>query len=213
MTRVWIGLALCAALLSSLPSAAEDAADLVRGETLFHNCVQCHGEQGEGNPLSLAPGIGGFKAWYLEAQILKFQAGIRGAHPDDLAGLRMQPMSRVLRNEADIKSVAAYIASLPLANPAPILEGGDPERGKAFYATCGACHLPDGTGMQAVSGPGLVHTNDWYLYTTMQKFKSGARGSNPKDVNGALMRAMSNTLVDDQAIKDVVAYIMTLRKP
>jgi len=83
----------------------------------------------------------------------------------------------------------------------------------AALTTCAACHMADGTGMQAVNGPGLVHTSDWYLFSTMQKFKTGARGGNPRDVNGALMRSMSNTLVDDQAIKDVVAYIMTLRKP
>lgn len=213
MKRAWIGVALGAVLLTPTFSAAEEVADLARGEVLFHNCVQCHGDQGQGNPLSLAPGIGGFKAWYLEAQITKFHDGVRGAHPDDLAGLRMQPMSRVLKNEADIKAVSAYIATLPLANPEPTVEGGDAERGKAFYATCAACHMPDGTGMQAVNGPGLVHTNDWYIFSAMQKFKSGARGGNPKDVNGALMRSMSNTLPDEQAIKDVVAYIMTLRKP
>ncbi len=213
MTRVRIGVALCAVLLLPSLGAAEESADLARGETLFRNCVQCHGEQGQGNPLALAPGIGGLKAWYVVAQVTKFQDGIRGAHPDDRAGMRMLPMARLLRNEADLNAVAAYIETLPPANPTPSLSGGDPERGKALYATCAACHMADGTGMQAVNGPSLVYTNDWYLYTTMQKYKAGARGGNPKDVNGALMRSMSNTLVDDQAIKDVVAYIMTLRKP
>ncbi len=214
MTRVWIGVALGAVFLTPLPSAAQETpADVDRGRVFFHNCVQCHGEQGEGNPLALAPGIGGFGAWYIEAQLRKFRDGIRGAHPDDVAGMRMLPMSRLLRDDDDLRAVAAYVETLPRANPPVTLEGGDPERGKAFYATCGACHMADGTGMQAVNGPGLVHTNDWYLFSTMKKYKRGVRGGNPKDVNGALMRSMSNTLTDDQAIKDVVAYIMTLRKP
>lgn len=209
MTRIWIGVALCAALLTPSISAADEE----RGRTLFHNCAQCHGDQGQGNALALGPAIAGLGAWYIEAQVQKFKGEVRGAHPDDLGGLRMLPMSRMLKSEEDVKSVAAYLASLPPAYPEPTLEGGDATKGEALYATCAACHMADGSGMQAVNGPGLVQTSDWYLYSTMQKFKTGARGGNLKDVNGALMRSMSNTLIDDQAIKDVVAYIMTLRKP
>ncbi len=209
MTRIWIGFALCAALLAPRFGAA---ADEDRGRQLFHNCVACHGDQGQGNTLALGPAIAGLGAWYIEAQVKKFQDEIRGAHPDDLAGLRMLSMSKMLKSEEDVKAVSAYIASLPPAYPEPTLEGGDATKGQALYATCAACHQADGTGMQAVNGPGLVQTSDWYLFTTMQKYKSGARGGNLQDVNGALMRSMSNTLVDDQAIKDVVAYIQTLRK-
>jgi cytochrome c oxidase subunit 2 len=46
--------------------------------------------------------------------------------------------------------------------------------------------------------------------TQLNKFRSGVRGGNPADVKGSLMRAMSMTLPDEQAMKDVIAYIMTL---
>jgi cytochrome c553 len=38
------------------------------------------------------------------------------------------------------------------------------------------------------------------------------RGTNPADTSGALMRPMAQTLADEQAMKDVIAYIMTLKK-
>jgi hypothetical protein len=44
----------------------------------------------------------------------------------------------------------------------------------------------------------------------MHNFRSGIRGTNAKDTTGALMRPMSMTLADEQAILDVIAYITTL---
>jgi hypothetical protein len=49
------------------------------------------------------------------------------------------------------------------------------------------------------------------MLTQLQNFKARVRGGNPQDVQGALMYAMSNTLVDEQAMKDVIAYIQTLK--
>jgi hypothetical protein len=48
--------------------------------------------------------------------------------------------------------------------------------------------------------------------SSLKKFKLGVRGTNALDQSGALMRPMSLTLVDDQAVNDVVAYIVTLQK-
>ena len=44
----------------------------------------------------------------------------------------------------------------------------------------------------------------------LKKFKEGVRGTNPQDIGGMQMRPMSMTLVDEQAMKDVIAYIRTL---
>jgi cytochrome c oxidase subunit 2 len=135
---------------------------------------------------------------------------VRGAHPDDIAGLRMRPMSRYLRGEAQVKLVAAYVASLPPVKPEPRVAGGDASRGQAAYVLCTSCHGVKGEGMQALNGPPLAHLNDWYLLSQLQKYKSGLRGANTKDAEGILMRPMSMTLADEQAMKDVVAYIQTL---
>jgi cytochrome c553 len=106
--------------------------------------------------------------------------------------------------------LAAHVASLPPADPPRELDG-DPERGQQLYVTCQACHGPDGKGMQAVGGPNLVVSSDWYLLSQLEKFKTGIRGTNPADVAGMRMRPMSMTLPDEQAMRDVIAYIMTLR--
>jgi len=192
-------------------AAVAPAAENERGANLFHNCTQCHRENASGNHLALAPAIGGLEDWYVKRQLRNFKSGVRGAHPDDLSGLRMYPMSQVLKNEEDIDAVAEYVASLPNTMPPTTLQTGNAERGKALYATCATCHGVNGEGNADLNGPTLVATNDWYLQSTLQRYKSGVRGGNPQDQLGALMRSMAGTLVDDQAIADVVAYIMTLR--
>src|SRR6185503_11250602 len=109
----------------------------------------------------------------------------------------------------DVTNVAAYVSSLPKTSPAPTLTGGNAESGKLKYAPCTACHGPNGEGMQALNAPPLAGGSDWYQLTALQKFKAGVRGTNPKDTTGMLMRPMSMTLADEQAMKDVLAYIAT----
>jgi cytochrome c oxidase subunit 2 len=179
---------------------------------LFQLCAQCHGEAALGNRAVNAPSIAGLPQWYIEAQLTKFKAGGRGTHFDDLTGMQMRPMALSLETEDEIKTIAAYVAGLPPAKPVPVLTGGDPNRGKTLFAVCVACHQPDGAGNEALKAPPLTHANDWYVASSLKKFKAGIRGTNAKDISGAMMRPMSQTLVDDQAVTDVVAYIVTLQK-
>jgi cytochrome c oxidase subunit 2 len=190
------------------PAFAEDP--VVRGEKLYGLCQQCHGQEGAGDPLSLAPAIAGFQAWYVERQVSNFKHGLRGLHPDDKGGLRMYPMSLALKSDEDIAAVAAYVASLPRAKPPRTVEG-DPAKGETSYKTCAACHGPDGNGNQALNAPSLIGSSDWYLVETLHKYKAGVRGGNTDNQNSVMMRGMALSLADDQAIRDVVAYIMTLR--
>jgi cytochrome c oxidase subunit 2 len=193
-------------------SAPAQAQNVERGEELFQLCATCHGAQGEGNELFLAPAIGGMPLWYVEGQLTKFRAGGRGTHFDDIPGMRMRPMAMSLRSEHgdDLKDVAAYVASLPVQKPAATLAGGDPTRGAAPYQVCQACHGAAGEGVQATNGPPLANQSDWYLLSSLQRFKGGVRGSNPSDANGAVMRGMAAILQDEQAMKDVIAYVTSL---
>jgi cytochrome c oxidase subunit 2 len=54
--------------------------------------------------------------------------------------------------------------------------------------------------------------SDWYLYSSIQKYKSGIRGSGEGDVYGPAMIGMVATLPDDEAVLDVIAYIQSLEK-
>jgi cytochrome c oxidase subunit 2 len=195
------------AMALEAPATADEGS---RGAELYGFCRQCHMDNGAGNPLYLAPNIAGLPEWYVARQLDKFHSGIRGTSFDDVAGMRMRPVGIWLEKESDRKAVAAYVASLPIVEPAPTLVGGDPERGKALYAPCSACHGPDAKGMEALGAPALDHQDDWYLLTQLEHFKSGIRGSKPQDVQGAQMRPMAMLLADEQAMKDVIAYIMTL---
>lgn len=209
--------ALLVALLgasSSVPTAAHaEEPDLARGEQLYALCTQCHGVAGGGNSEALAPAIANLPQWYLETQLKKFKNGIRGLHPKDTGGLRMYPMSQWLREDADLVSVAAYVASLPAVHPQDELESpGDAARGQGYYAVCTACHGADGKGNQPMSAPPLVGLNDWYIQSSLKKFKAGIRGSGPGDALGSAMMGMASTLPDDQAILDVIAHIESLRQ-
>jgi cytochrome c553 len=92
------------------------------------------------------------------------------------------------------------------------LAAGDPVKGKALFATCGACHGANAEGMEALNAPRLAGQEEWYTIRQLQNFKSGARGSNPKDTYGMQMAPMAQTLPDDQAMADVAAYIKSLGK-
>jgi cytochrome c oxidase subunit 2 len=196
-----------ALLLAAAPALGEDG----RGEELFDLCAQCHGAEGGGNEVALAPPIAGLSDWYVKEQLLKFRSGIRGLHPDDLGGLRMYPMSLSLRDDADLEAVADYVASLPPAAGEPTLQGGDASRGKILYAPCTACHGAKAEGKKDLGGPNLEVSADWYMLKQLQHFKSGVRGSDPRDTTGMRMRPMAMILADEQAMKDVISYILTLR--
>lgn len=188
------------------------AATVDHGEMLFSNyCAPCHSADGSGKPNVAAPAIAGLPDWYVLEQLHKFRAGDRGTHFDDIEGMRMRPMSMTVRSETDLQALGLYIAALP-PRPAAATLTGDAEKGKSYYTTCAACHGPEALGNEAVGSPPLTLQQDWYLVTQIGKFRKGIRGADPQDIRGAQMRPMANTLPDDAAIADVVAYIQTLRK-
>jgi cytochrome c553 len=179
------------------------------GEELFETCAPCHAANGGGNFEIGAPSIAGLPAWYVQAQLEKFQAGARGKHPADLPGLRMRPMAVTLNKDGHITAVAEYIAGMTRVDPGRVVNG-NAGAGAGQYQLCAACHGANGEGNEALHAPPLVVPNDWYLMESLRKFKSGVRGSTPGDVWGATMRP--NTLaLDEMGMENVVAYIQTLR--
>jgi cytochrome c oxidase subunit 2 len=82
--------------------------------------------------------------------------------------------------------------------------------GQALYAVCSACHGANGEGNMALNAPKITGQEDWYLERQLTNFRHGVRGSNSKDTYGAQMAPMAAILVDDTAVKNVVAYINSL---
>ncbi len=107
-------------------------------------------------------------------------------------------------------ATAALMLVLSSSPSSLLAAAGDAATGKALYAVCGSCHGAKGEGVQALNGPKLAGQSDWYLVRQIKNFKAGIRGSHDQDVYGKMMAPMANTLVTDQAIDDVVAYILTL---
>ena len=210
--RVVVSFALLLALggltLSGCRLGAADAA--TRGQEVFETCVPCHNADGSGDPTVGAPNIAGMKAWYVERELQKFRGGVRGMDFNDMEGMRMRPMALSLPSDEDVKAVAHYVETLPPVRHANSLPG-DPKAGEALYATCGSCHGDQGAGNQDLGAPRLAGVDDWYLAGELRKFRSGERGVNPKDREGRLMRPMARTLADEDAVRDVVAYVETLK--
>lgn len=194
--------------LAGCRSGTTDAA--TRGKEVFETCVPCHNSDGSGNESIGAPNIAGMKEWYVAEELDKFRSGVRGKQFNDLEGLRMGPMAASLISEEDVKAVSHYVETLPPVRH-PTSLPGDPQAGAALFATCAACHGDNGAGNQDLKAPRIAGTDDWYLATELRKFRSGVRGTNPKDAEGRLMRPMARTLANEDAIRNVVAYVETLK--
>ncbi|MEM9159272.1 MAG: c-type cytochrome [Verrucomicrobiota bacterium] len=208
ITIIARGAAACLIALAYVGMAEADVD--ARGKELYRNCTICHGTDGQGIALQYAPALAGLSEKYIVEQLKKFKSGVRGAHPDDRAGLRMLPLAQTMRTEEDMQAVASYIATLKPAPQEKTILGGNPETGKMKYMVCQACHGVDGKGNDALNSPGLINQHDWYLAQQLHNFKDKVRGADPRDTSGMTMAPMSATLLNDQDIADVIAYIETL---
>jgi cytochrome c oxidase subunit 2 len=190
--------------LSSRPSANATA-----GAASYAVCAACHGPQGEGQAALNAPKIAGQSAWYLRQSLNNYRNGVRGADPNDTYGLQMAPMAATLVSDTAVDNVVAHIQTFP-DSPAPATIEGDVENGADSYRVCAYCHGADGMGIQAMNAPRLAGMTDWYIERQLNLFRNDIRGTHPSDFYGFQMSFMAKALRDEQAIRDLVAYINTL---
>lgn len=186
--------------------------DAARGQALFATCIACHGIDGKGNAALQAPQIAGQESWYLVTQLRNFKNGIRGAHPQDVQGMQMRPMAMTLADEQAMADVAAHARSLAPGEGTITLDG-DPQKGQQLYTTCIACHGMDAMGNAALKAPSLAGQQDWYLVRQLSNFRNGVRGAHEQDTAGATMRPMAATLPDEQALRDIAAWLTTRPAP
>ena len=231
--RLALALAGIVGLLAS-SACREPASGHARAEARFAQCAPCHGQNGEGNPTQIAPAIAGLPAWYVEEQLTKFRAGLRGTHFDDLGGMRMKPMAIALpcpridtrdpskavaapscEGRDDVKDMAEYVATLPSPPRMATTMAASPSAGRLSFATCAACHGADGSGNPAMKAPPIAGQADWYVYTQLKNFKHGVRGANPKDTQGMIMAGIAKGLPDDAALRNVAQFVSELpvRRP
>ena len=197
---------LASIVLASIAIGAAAAAERESFDDRY--CTTCHGTDGRGNEGVRAPRIAGMESWYLKRQLENYRDGIRGAHPDDIEGLAMQPMAAKL-TDASIRDIVEWVGGWNYV-PAEHTISGDLKAGRALYQSCATCHGADAEGDEALGAPALAGQNDWYMVTQLRNFLAGYRGAHPRDIHGAQMRAMTMGLNGEDDINNVVAYINSL---
>jgi cytochrome c553 len=196
------------AIFSHALQAGEGNAEA--GKALYAPCAACHGPAAGGNPAMQAPRLAHLGEAYLAAQLGKFRNGQRGGAGASATAVQMAGMAATLADDQALADVASYIATLDGAVSAATVEG-DPAMGGDYYNQfCGACHGREAQGNPALNAPRLAGSDDWYLMSQLQAFREGQRGTDADDRTGKQMRMMASTLPNEQAVKDVVAFIRSL---
>ena len=206
----FVFLILMSSFLSSLTFRLFAKEPSSRISSLYVQCTKCHGEKLEGNKELEAPALAGQHAWYLKEQLQYFKNGWRGKKPKDYAGGKMYAMTKTLSHD-DINLISDYIASLTPTKLSHTIKG-NPSKGEQSFQICSTCHGKEGNGNQVLHAPKLRGLNDWYIRSQLKKYQNELRGYNAtKTPLAAGMIGMSRTLVDDEAIDNVIDYILALQ--
>lgn len=84
------------------------------------------------------------------------------------------------------------------------------KKGKLLYQTCTACHGEKGEGNTAIQAPSIHGLPEWYLISTLNKFKNGIRGAHHKDLRGLNMRPIARALQGKGEVEAVAKYVHSL---
>ena len=191
------------------PEAQPDQAAVAAATGAYKTCAACHGVAGEGNLALNAPTLVNLDGDYLARQLANFRDGKRGTAAEDVHGAVMAAQAASL-TDADIEAIVAQVDGFDEVMPAATFEA-DIANGKDYYAmVCGACHGPEAVGNPNLNAPSLRGIDDWYLVRQYEAFRAGWRGTHPEDVPGQQMRRMSEILKDEEAVRNVSAYLQSL---
>jgi cytochrome c oxidase subunit 2 len=84
------------------------------------------------------------------------------------------------------------------------------ERGRELYGYCVQCHGDRGQGNIRYRAPAIAGLDRWYVEAQLNKFRVGARGDHPDDVEGLRMRPMSRTLGSALEVALVSEYVANM---
>lgn len=191
-----------------LPLAAHAEGNKERGAKVYQTCLACHGADAGGSLAQNTPRLAGQHDWYLVRQLQNMKKGLRGYDPQSTYTTLMRGIALTLSDQ-DIEDVVAYIGTLE-AKPSPPTVVGDLVAGKELFLKCKLCHGADGRGWLGTRTPNLKIQHDWYLLRQLENYRLDHRGSHPDDNYGGRMWAIARTMENEQALKDVVAYIKSL---
>ena len=189
-------------------------ASALDGKALFSSCAACHGTRGEGNTKIGAPNLAGMAPWYVTRQLANFAVGKRGADNGDRYGNQMREAVKVLTSDDQRNAVADHVAKLTPqpARSAEKISAADMANGRSqFNAICSSCHGSGGRGNPTLGAPSLIGLDTAYAERQLVAFRDGSRGKHPDDKWGAQMRVGASMLPNAKSIRDVAAYLTTLK--
>jgi cytochrome c553 len=173
-----------------LAHSAQAAGDPLAGEKKFYTCYGCHGVESYKNayPDYSVPELRHQNAAYIVAALHEYKSGDR-PHPT------MHAQAASLSDQ-DIEDIAAYLQGDAVKPSSP--SAAPP----AQAAACGACHGPNGTGVDAPLDPKppiLAGQHDDYLVEALRAYKNKRR-------KNVVMNGMAATLATDEDVRIVAEY-------
>ena len=111
-----------------------------------------------------------------------------------------------------MKNMLALIVSIVLAQALTVPVAHANADATAKYQACAACHGEAAQGSVELGAPALAGQDAAYLSRQLQHFKTGIRGADPRDTQGAQMKAMAATLSDDDILL-ITEYLAALPQP
>ena len=85
----------------------------------------------------------------------------------------------------------------------PVMAAGDAKKGEELFKQCIACHGGRAEGNKEQKAPKLQGQHEWYLLTSLQKFKKQERKNPP------MLPFVAK--LSDQDFSDLAAYIITIK--
>ncbi|MGJ7456477.1 cytochrome-c oxidase, cbb3-type subunit III [Halomonas sp. MA07-2] len=179
-----------------IPDLAQDSDAMQVAERIYlNNCAVCHGSNAQGGY--------GFPN-------LTNDDWLYGGEPEHIVTSLVRGRNGLMPSwqqlgEQNIENVTQHVLALSDLEH----DAERAERGAATYASvCAACHMPDGTGNQALGAPNL--TNDIWLYqapgqsvadSVRQTLRNGRNGHMPAQA----------AYIGEERVHLVAAYVYSLR--
>ncbi len=178
-----------------LDALSRNEAAMSAAHNIFgNNCAQCHGSDGRG-----ARGFPNLTNddWQYggdpETILATIKNGRNGIMPAQAA---------ILGSDEAVGDVTEYVLSLSGRDHSAERAARGQEK---FAVVCAACHLPDGTGMQALGAPNL--TDEVWIY-----------GGNREDIRYSIVNGRANAmpaqleLLGEDRVRLMAAYVMRMAR-
>jgi ubiquinol-cytochrome c reductase cytochrome c subunit len=197
---LFTGLIYAAATPGRASAAGALGDQISEGKALFAaNCASCHGLDAEGR--TNAPSLIGVGGAAVDFQVGTGRMPLQATGPQAPKGAPRIP-------DADVKKIAAYVASLA---PGPAIpdaaatnpDGADPSKGAEIFRTnCAMCHNAGGKGGALTRGkyaPSLEGVTPTHIYEAMV--------SGPQS-----MPVFNDQTITPENKRDIIAYLTTIEK-